>query len=94
MKRSKRKTPSVRRQFERKTLAAIKAAGATRGELARAQWLLTKGRKTASDDYCAALNKNSQEKAGIEYMLRSLRGEPPDFIIFNPRPEPAASYHG
>jgi hypothetical protein len=69
----------TRRKFERETLRKLKAAGAAPGHLARCRWLLTKGRKLCADDMEAALNKASQEKAGIE---------------FNRRAVPAPSYHG
>ena len=88
------KGPPARRQFERATLRKMAEAGATHEELATARFLLTKGRKTPADDYCAALNKSSQEKAGIEFVLRALRGEPPDFVILNRRSVPSPSYHG
>ncbi len=83
-----------RRAFERATLRRLAEAGALPAELEHAQWCLTRGRKTPADDLCAALNKAAHEKAGIEIALRSLRGEPPDFIILNPRTVPTATYHG
>lgn len=83
-----------RRTFERETLRKIAGAGATPGHLERCRWLLVQGRKRSTDDMEALLNKTSQEKAGIEYTLRSLRGDAPWFIILNRRPMPDASYHG
>jgi hypothetical protein len=84
----------TRRKFEGETLRKLKAAGGTPRHLARCQWLLTKGRRLCADDMETALNKASQEKAGIEFNLRALRGDAPELIIFNRRSVPAPSYHG
>ncbi len=83
-----------RRRFERETLRKLEAAGATPLHLERCRWLLVRGRKWSTDDMASALNKASQEKAGIEFNLRALRGDPPEFIIFRRQPLPANSYHG
>jgi len=92
MKRS-RVSPE-RRAFERQTLRLLRAAGAHPDELATARRCLKQGRKKPTDDLCTVLNKSSQEKMGIEYALRCLRGDPPEFIIFNMKPTPGATYHG
>lgn len=94
MKRSKQKVSPERRRFERATLKKLQAAGASHDELSRAQWLLTSGRAKDTDDFSELLNKKEQERAGIEYLLRSLGGDEIDTIIYRVRPLPEVCAHG
>jgi hypothetical protein len=91
----KRRKPSKeRRAFERETLKKLSSAGATLRELAKCRSLLVRGRGRETGDYCELLNRRSQERACIELVLRALRGELPDTIIWRLKPCPEASIHG
>lgn len=84
-----------RRRFERATLARLAEAGAPPALLTRARWLLTRGRACGAADRVAVLNRRAEERAGIEALLRELRGDPADFIIIRLHPEPPpVSFHG
>ncbi len=92
MKR-KRVSPE-RRKFERATLKQLAEAGASPADLGRYRSLLVRGRKPATADYGEALNLASCERSGIEYALRSLRGDAPEFVIYRINPLPEVSRHG
>jgi hypothetical protein len=87
--------PSLeRRRFEQATLKRLAALGVTPAGLKLCQSALIKGRKRPTDDYCDALNRAAQEKAGIELLERCLKGEPPESIIFRIRTVPDETYSG
>jgi hypothetical protein len=75
MSKRRNKPSRERRAFERRTLARFRAAGASPRELQRCRWLLVSGRKRASEDLCAAMNRAEQERAGIEFCLGAFSGE-------------------
>ncbi len=87
--------PSVeRRRFEQATLKRFAALGLRPADLRTIQALLEKGRRRPTDDHCDTLNREAQEKAGIELLERCLKGAPPESIIFRIHTIPSETTDG
>lgn len=88
------KTTLERRRFEQATLKRFAALGLKSADLRTVQALLEKGRRRPTDDHCDILNRQAQEKAGIELLERCLKGDPPESIIFRIRTVPDETCRG
>lgn len=87
--------PSLERlRFEQATLKRLAGLGVTPAGLKLCQSALIKGRKRPSDAYYDILNRQAQEKAGIELLERCLKGDPPESVIFRIRTVPDETHSG